>query len=318
MKNLVPGRRRGAQLRRQRPHSARRAVREHLDSAGRGRRRRRAGRGAVHLAPAARTSRGTAEPSTASKARCSGPRFDDAADPRVSRRRRAPTIALCDDDERAVRHGGRADWPTKRSSAGCRAGWSSARGRSAAAASWATPAASEMQSVMNLKIKFRESFRPFAPIGAARTGVASISRLRPGEDSPYMLLVAPVRAVAAHSPTAARRELRGLDKLQAVPLDDSGRHARRLLGPGADGRRRAARPLLHGCSSGSRRRPAARVRDQHQLQRARRADRLHAGRRLPLLSSTHMDVLVLERFVLVKKQTAPVDNEAYLSQFSLD
>jgi carbamoyltransferase len=49
-----------------------------------------------------------------------------------------------------------------------------------------------MQSVMNLKIKFRESFRPFAPI-VLREYVDEYFEMRPGEDSPYMLLVAPVR-----------------------------------------------------------------------------------------------------------------------------
>ena len=49
-----------------------------------------------------------------------------------------------------------------------------------------------MQSVMNLKIKFRESFRPFAPI-VMREYVDKYFEMRPGEDSPYMLLVAPVR-----------------------------------------------------------------------------------------------------------------------------
>jgi carbamoyltransferase len=48
-----------------------------------------------------------------------------------------------------------------------------------------------MQSVMNLKIKFRESFRPFAPI-VMREYVDKYFEMRPGEDSPYMLLVAPV------------------------------------------------------------------------------------------------------------------------------
>jgi carbamoyltransferase len=47
-----------------------------------------------------------------------------------------------------------------------------------------------MQSVMNLKVKFRESFRPFAPI-VLRERVADYFELE--EDSPYMLLVAPVR-----------------------------------------------------------------------------------------------------------------------------
>jgi carbamoyltransferase len=49
-----------------------------------------------------------------------------------------------------------------------------------------------MQSVMNLKIKFRESFRPFAPI-VLRDHVDHWFQMRPYEDSPYMLLVASVR-----------------------------------------------------------------------------------------------------------------------------
>ena len=44
---------------------------------------------------------------------------------------------------------------------------------------------------MNLKIKFRESFRPFAPC-VLREHVHEWFEMRPGEDSPYMLLVAPV------------------------------------------------------------------------------------------------------------------------------
>ncbi len=49
----------------------------------------------------------------------------------------------------------------------------------------------KMQSVMNLKVKFRESFRPFAPI-VRRERLADYFEL--DEDSPYMLLVAPVQA----------------------------------------------------------------------------------------------------------------------------
>jgi carbamoyltransferase len=49
-----------------------------------------------------------------------------------------------------------------------------------------------MQQTMNLKIKFRESFRPFAPC-VLREYVDKVFETRPGEDSPYMLLVAPVR-----------------------------------------------------------------------------------------------------------------------------
>jgi carbamoyltransferase len=48
-----------------------------------------------------------------------------------------------------------------------------------------------MQSIMNRKIKFRESFRPFAPI-VLREHVDRYFQMRPQADSPYMLLVAPV------------------------------------------------------------------------------------------------------------------------------
>ena len=58
---------------------------------------------------------------------------------------------------------GRGSSPTKRSSAGSTAGWSSGRARSARAASWAIRGSPRMQAQMNLKIKFREGFRPFAP-----------------------------------------------------------------------------------------------------------------------------------------------------------
>ena len=50
----------------------------------------------------------------------------------------------------------------------------------------------KMQSVMNLKIKFRESFRPFAP-SVLKERVHDFFVMRENEDSPYMLLVAPVR-----------------------------------------------------------------------------------------------------------------------------
>jgi carbamoyltransferase len=49
-----------------------------------------------------------------------------------------------------------------------------------------------MQAKMNMKIKFRESFRPFAPC-VLQEHVHEWFDMRPGQESPYMLLVAPVR-----------------------------------------------------------------------------------------------------------------------------
>jgi len=50
----------------------------------------------------------------------------------------------------------------------------------------------KMQATMNLKIKFRESFRPFAPVVMGEH-VHEWFEMREGQESPYMLLVAPVR-----------------------------------------------------------------------------------------------------------------------------
>jgi carbamoyltransferase len=50
----------------------------------------------------------------------------------------------------------------------------------------------EMQQAMNLKIKFRESFRPFAPC-VLREYATDYFEMRPGEESPYMLFVAPLK-----------------------------------------------------------------------------------------------------------------------------
>ena len=54
------------------------------------------------------------------------------------------------------------------------------------------PRSREMQQVMNLKIKFRESFRPFAPC-VLREHAHEVFEMRPEDESPYMLFVAPVR-----------------------------------------------------------------------------------------------------------------------------
>jgi carbamoyltransferase len=56
-----------------------------------------------------------------------------------------------------------------------------------------------MQSIMNLKVKFRESFRPFAPV-VRRERVQDYFEL--DTDSPYMLLVAPVRSALRVEHTA--------------------------------------------------------------------------------------------------------------------
>jgi carbamoyltransferase len=67
-----------------------------------------------------------------------------------------------------------------------------------------------MQSAMNLKIKFRESFRPFAPVVLAERVGDYFELDRP---SPYMLLVAPVCETLRREMSAEERSLFGIEKL---------------------------------------------------------------------------------------------------------
>lgn len=70
----------------------------------------------------------------------------------------------------------------------------------------------KMQSVMNLKIKFRESFRPFAPC-VLREDAADYFEMQKEQDSPYMLLVADVRK-EKRLMDGQIDSLKGLDKLK--------------------------------------------------------------------------------------------------------
>jgi len=78
------------------------------------------------------------------------------------------------------------------------------------------PRSPKMQALMNIKIKFREGFRPFAP-SVLRERVADYFDL--AEDSPYMLLVAPVRRERQIPMSDEEKRLWGIDKLN-VPRSD--------------------------------------------------------------------------------------------------
>jgi carbamoyltransferase len=78
------------------------------------------------------------------------------------------------------------------------------------------PRSPDMRAKMNLKIKFREGFRPFAP---------SVLREKASDyfdldiDSPYMLVVAPIQDARRVPQTGEQKQLRGIDKLNAVGSD---------------------------------------------------------------------------------------------------
>ena len=78
------------------------------------------------------------------------------------------------------------------------------------------PRSPRMQADMNIKIKFREGFRPFAP-AVLRERVSDYFEL--DTDSPYMLLVAPIKEDRRIPLTAEQHKLWGIDKLN-VPRSD--------------------------------------------------------------------------------------------------
>ena len=73
------------------------------------------------------------------------------------------------------------------------------------------PRNKEMQSIMNLKIKFRESFRPFAP-SILKEDISSQFELN--QESPYMLIVAPVKRNICIKESKEEENLFGIDRLK--------------------------------------------------------------------------------------------------------
>ena len=177
----------------------------------------------------------------------------------------------------------------------------------------------EMQSVMNLKIKFRESFRPFAP-AVLEDSAAEFFGLEAGQASPYMLLVAPVNSEKRLEKEVGPEEVRGLDKLKEcrslVPaithVDYSARvqtvdeqRAPRFHGLLSKFHQLTGCPMLINTSFNVRGEPIVCTPDD-----AYRC-----------FMATNMDVLVMERYVLLKKNQPDAkehETDRYLSQFNLD
>jgi carbamoyltransferase len=179
------------------------------------------------------------------------------------------------------------------------------------------PRSARMQSQMNLKIKFRESFRPFAP-SVLRERVKDFFEM--DCDSPYMLLVAPVQR-ALHLPVTAEQEnLFGIDKLnvprsmipavthvdysarvQTVRREDNALYYDLIAAFG----RLTNCPLLINTSFNVRGEPIVYTPEQAYT----------------CFMRTEMDCLVMEDFVMDKReQAAPgiVEDLAWQEEFQLD
>jgi carbamoyltransferase len=185
------------------------------------------------------------------------------------------------------------------------------------------PRSPRMQQKMNVKIKFRESFRPFAPC-VLRECVDKVFEMRPNEDSPYMLQVASVRPewwtslsaedekrmqdpdlrIRVAVPRSRLPAITHVDYSARIQTVDAQRHGRfyRLM-------RRFCEltdcPVIVNTSFNIRGEPiVATPEDAYRC-----------------FLATEMECLVLENYVLMKDQQPPhslLDAESYKASYSLD
>lgn len=177
----------------------------------------------------------------------------------------------------------------------------------------------EMQTVMNLKIKFRESFRPFAPL-VLRDQVDRYFEMRPYEDSPYMLLVAPVREEHRVPTTPEADASFGIEKLRhprsTIPAVTHVDHSARVQTVDAE-----RNPLLHQLMTAFHERTGCPVLVNTSFNVRGEPIVCTPEDALRCFLATDMDVLVLGRSVVLKSEQRKVDaatRHRHLSQFQLD
>ncbi|MCH8119156.1 MAG: carbamoyltransferase [Planctomycetes bacterium] len=177
----------------------------------------------------------------------------------------------------------------------------------------------KMQSIMNRKIKLRESFRPFAPC-VLREDAADYFQMKPEEDSPYMLLVASIQEDKRLTPDVPLESLKGLEKLKVkrsvvpaithvdysarIQTVDSQRHPKlhRLMSLFKE---KTGCPVIINTSFNIRGEPIV-------------CSPEHAYR---CFIATNMDVLVMENQLLYKEeqpQAKQHEIDEYKAQFELD
>ena len=173
----------------------------------------------------------------------------------------------------------------------------------------------KMQAVMNLKIKFRESFRPFAP-AVMREHVAEWFEL--DGESPYMLLVADVKPDRRLPVPAEAEQLWGIEKLNVprstVPAITHVDYSARIQTV-----RRDTNPLYYDIMAAFNRRTGCpiivntsfNVRGEPIICTPQDAYRC--------FMRTNMDVLVLENFILERTaQPKREEDESWKTEFALD
>jgi carbamoyltransferase len=173
----------------------------------------------------------------------------------------------------------------------------------------------KMQSVMNVKIKFRESFRPFAP-AVLRDHVADWFDM--DGDSPYMLLVADVLPSRRLPVPDQARSLWGIDRLNVprskVPAVTHVDYSARVQTV-----RRETNPLFYDIIEAFYRLTGCPVIVNTSFNVRGEPIVCTPEDAFRCFMRTDMDVLVLENFILVKSEQAPVArDQSWQKEFVLD
>jgi carbamoyltransferase len=171
-----------------------------------------------------------------------------------------------------------------------------------------------MQKNLNLKVKYRESFRPFAPAVLREDGADWFEL---DSDSPYMLVVADVRADKRRAMTASEQALFGIDKLNIsrseIPAVTHIDYSARIQTVSA-----ATNPLFHRLLSQFKQltgcpvlvNTSFNVRGEPIVNTPEDAFRCFMGNEL--------DLLVVGNCVLKKSEQDPALKQDYSSAFELD
>ena len=176
-----------------------------------------------------------------------------------------------------------------------------------------------MQSIMNRKIKFRESFRPFAPI-VLQEHVSDYFEMRANEESPYMLFVAPVSKEQRSDLDADEKQAFGIEKLNycrsSVPAVTHVDYSARVQTVDAD-----RNPMLHTLLSCFYQKTGCPVLVNTSFNVRGEPIVCTPEDAYRCFLMTEMDVLVLGRHILTKdsmQQSSEADRRAHLNQFQLD
>jgi carbamoyltransferase len=173
----------------------------------------------------------------------------------------------------------------------------------------------KMQSIMNLKIKYRESFRPFAPIVKSERVSDWFETDRP---SPYMLVVSGVKEDKRRNMTETQNQLFGIDKLNIprseIPAVTHIDYSARVQTVHSE-----TNPRLHQLISAFEKKTGCPVLVNTSFNVRGEPIVCTPEDAYKCFMRTEMDYLVLENFVLAKSDQPDIErDESWRDEFELD